>query len=362
MRATERKKVLLITGGAGFIGCEIAHRLGTAAGPIVAVDTLHRQIHPFGERPARLPDFVELLVEDIRDAAFWQRFFETHEPGVLIHLAAETGTGQSLTQSSRHASANVTGTTEMLDALSAAGLKPAHILLASSRAVYGEGGWLRDDGSVFYPQRRSHRQLASGIWACLDADGRAGAPQSHRADRTQPAPSSVYGATKLAQEHILSAWASAMDVPLSILRFQNVYGPGQSPFNPYTGIITLFHRQAHSGQAINVYEDGKIGRDFVFIDDVVGACVAALAKAPEGIRTLDVGFGAVTTILDAARMIARLHDAPEPQISGNFRDGDIRWAVADIYRLTAELGVKPTIDFEQGCRLVGDWLAGQGYL
>ncbi|MBJ7483583.1 NAD(P)-dependent oxidoreductase [Brevundimonas sp.] len=351
---------ILITGGAGFIGCELAHRIGDAGLPIVAVDNLLEQVHPKGGRPERMPAHVTLLKEDVRDPAFWERFLLTHNVKVLIHFAAETGTGQSLTHSARHVSVNALGTAEMVDALSRSGQVPDQILLSSSRATYGEGGWIAG-GEVFYPGSRKLSDLQSGVWGFKGPNDAPGTPRPHRASDTHPKPTSVYGSTKLSQEHILASWAAAHKCPLTILRFQNVYGPGQSPFNPYTGIINIFHQVARKGGTIDVYEDGDIGRDFVFITDVVEACHAALQNPPETIRTLDVGFGEVTTILQAAQYVAKLHGAPEPVISGKFRNGDVRWAVSDPHDLEAELGVRAKVTFEQGCREVGEWLVAQGY-
>ncbi|GJD49724.1 dTDP-L-rhamnose 4-epimerase [Methylobacterium crusticola] len=350
----------LITGGAGFIGCELSRRLSPDDGPVVAVDSLLPQVHPARTRPDALPEHVELIVADVRDRRFWDAFFAACRPRQIVHLAAETGTGQSLTQSARHSSVNVTGTAEMLDAMSRVGHRPDHVLLASSRAVYGEGAWRGSDGAVFYPGRRSHRRLAAGRWSFDGPDGAPAAPLPHEAASVHPHPSSIYGATKLAQEHLLATWASARSVPLSILRFQNVYGPGQSPFNPHTGIVTLFHQQAHAGEAIEVYEDGQIGRDFVFIDDAVAACRAALAAPPTALRTLDVGSGTATTILDAARIIAGAHGAPDPRISGRFRDADIRWAVSDAAPAADQLGIRATIGFAEGSRRVSEWLLRRG--
>jgi dTDP-L-rhamnose 4-epimerase len=352
---------IVITGGAGFIGCALSKRLEDWGLDVVAVDNLHPQVHTQPGRPERLPDFVELEVADIRDRAFWDRFLQTNRPKILIHFAAETGTGQSLTESARHAGVNVLGTTEILDALTAAGQKPDHILLSASRAVYGEGAWAAPGGSAFYPGVRSDAALSSGVWGFRDASGQEAQPLPHRASEVFPMPTSIYGATKLAQEHVLVAWAAAMSVPLTSLRFQNVYGPGQSPFNAYTGIINIFHRVARSGAAIDVYEDGQIGRDFVFIEDVVDACVAALRTPPESKRVLDVGSGVATTILEAAQAIARMHGAPEPQISGKFRNGDVRWAVAETADLSAQLGVRATVDFETGAKAVGEWLVSRGF-
>jgi dTDP-L-rhamnose 4-epimerase len=257
---------------------------------------------------------------------------------------------------------NVVGTTQMLDAFTRHGHLPQEFVLTSSRAVYGEGRWEGADGSTFYPSGRSHHQLSRGEWG-FQAGGVPATPSPHRASEIFPNPSSVYGSTKLAQEHVLKSWCSAMNVPATVLRLQNVYGPGQSPFNPYTGIINIFHKIAYAGGSIEVYEDGEIGRDFVFIDDVVRSILAALQTHAEGVRQLDVGTGKATTIMDAAKLIAGLHNAPDPVVCGKFRDGDIRWAVADAEPLVKELGVSANVDFiESGGRLVGEWLLARGYL
>lgn len=353
---------ILITGGAGFIGCAVAHRLVSNGHKVIAVDNLHPQVHPTQKRPEALHPDVELLVADVCDADFWNGFMASHRPETVVHLAAETGTSQSLTESNRHAMVNVVGTTQMLDAFTRHDAIPKAIMLSSSRAVYGEGMWQAQDGARFYPSGRSHQQLSRAEWD-FSRNGQKARPLPHRASDVLPNPSSIYGATKLAQEHIIKSWCAAMQVSASILRFQNVYGPGQSPFNPYTGIINLFHRAAYAKQPIQVYEDGEIGRDFVFIDDVADSVVASVLKPAEGTRLLDVGSGTATTILQAAQLIAALHGAPEPVICGKFRDGDIRWAVADAEPLASDLDVRAKVDFAaEGAKLVGDWLLEKGYM
>jgi dTDP-L-rhamnose 4-epimerase len=355
-------ETMIITGGAGFIGSATAARLESWEGKIVAIDNMHPQVHLAANRPAALPDRVELIVADIRDRTMWDDVLADYRPSVILHFAAETGTAQSLTQSNRHASVNVVGTTQMLDAFMRAGLRPRHIVLSSSRAVYGEGAWRSRSGAIVYPQLRSHDQLERGEWD-FAIEGAPAVPMPHRASEVFPNPSSIYGATKLAQEHVIKSWAAAMNVPATILRFQNVYGPGQSPFNPYTGIINLFHRTAYGGGAIEVYEDGQIGRDFVFIDDVVEAVCAAVSRPPEGLRLLDVGSGVPTTIADAARYIAALHGAPEPVICGKFRDGDVRWAVANVDDIEDQLKVRSQVEFlSTGAKLVGEWLVAEGLM
>ena len=357
------RQAIIITGGAGFIGTALSASLADRGIPVVLVDNLHPQIHPGSKPPASLPANVTLHVGDVTDPGVWNRVLVEWNPEVVVHLAAETGTGQSLTEATRHAGVNVVGTAAMLDAFSRRDVRPAHILLASSRAIYGEGAWVDGDGLVFYPPARTHAMLAAGQWNPLSPAGNTDvAPVKHCAATVAPNPTSVYGSTKLAQEHILGAWCGAMRVPLSIFRLQNVYGPGQSPFNPYTGIITLFHRQARQGLAIDVYEDGEIGRDFVYIDDVVTALRAGLDRPPAEKRTLDVGFGSATTILDAAKTIAGIHGAPQPSVCGKFRDGDVRWATADAKPLFDDLGIAASVPFSDGVRRVGAWLMEHNYV
>jgi dTDP-L-rhamnose 4-epimerase len=349
------KKVCLVTGGAGFIGCAISNMLANRYGQVIAVDNLHPQIHAQPERPASLDPRVELLVKDVTNPDHWAEILSVVEPQVVVHLAAETGTGQSLTESTRHAVVNVVGTTVMLDAFSQSQLFPEAILLTSSRAVYGEGAWRQSDGEgIIYPGQRSRAQLERSEWDFLGLK-----PMSFVAGVTEPRPTSVYGATKLAQENVLSAWCLSFDVKPIILRLQNVYGPGQSLINPYTGIVSLFCRLAREGRSIPVYEDGAIVRDFVFIDDVAAAIDAALAHAdrlPWGAAPYDIGGGEPATIADVANWISKRYKAPEPHVNGAFRYGDVRHAACTIDRSFAELGWKPAWSLERGLESLVNWV------
>lgn len=346
---------VLVTGGAGFIGCAVSQLLAESVQRWVVLDSLHPQVHADRARPGALHEAAELIVGDVTDPGVWDRLLEDLAPDLVIHLAAETGTGQSLTESNRHALVNVVGTTQMLDAFTRAGHRPRHVVLSSSRAVYGEGTWLRRDGSAFRPGTRTHRQLVAQQWDFPDGtytpNSVAGSP---------PNPSNVYAATKLAQENILAAWTGANDVALSVLRLQNVYGPGQSLTNPYTGIVSLFSRLARDGRSIPLYEDGEITRDFVFIDDVASAIAAAVSQPPaEHMRTVDVGTGEHTTISDLATTIATYHGAPAPHVTGQFRDGDVRHASCTIEATTEELGWTPSWSLADGVAALQEWIGKQ---
>ena len=347
---------VLVTGGAGFIGSTLAAELSDRAEAWVVLDNLHPQVHPGSRPPADLPASVDLRVGDVTSPEDLDAVVADLRPDVVVHLAAETGTAQSLAESSRHGLVNVVGTTQLLDAFTRAGHVPGHVVLTSSRAVYGEGLWRRPDGTTFQPGLRTHAQLEAGRWD--HGDGAEHVPNSVAG--THPNPINVYGATKLAQEHILAAWTGSHDTKLSMLRLQNVYGPRQSLTNPYTGIVSLFSRLAREGQSIPLYEDGDITRDFVYIDDVVSALVAAIAAPPAGhLRTVDVGSGVRTTIGDLAREIAAFHSAPEPHVTGQFRDGDVRHASCTVDDTVAELGWSPQWDLRKGVAGLQDWIASQ---
>jgi dTDP-L-rhamnose 4-epimerase len=348
---------VLISGGAGFIGSALARRLVNAGYDVAVMDVLHPQVH--GECAAiDLPASARLFTGDVTHAPDWDAVLRLFRPAQIVHLAAETGTAQSLSEATRHGSVNVVGTTQLLDGLSRSGHLPDQFVLASSRAVYGEGAW-QHGSEIFYPRPRSHAQLLAGIWDPRGPTGDAAVPLPSRAERTEPRPTNIYAATKLAQEHILAAWAVAHDSHLSVLRLQNVYGPGQSLTNSYTGIVALFARLARQQRSLEVYEDGRIVRDFVFIDDVVEALFAAIDRPAAESRFLDIGSGIPTTIHELARKIAAICDAPEPTVVAKFRDGDVRAASCDIQPAKNELDWCPKWELEDGLHALLEWIGGQ---
>ena len=306
---------ILVTGGAGFIGSAFSRAIGhTPSSRIVAADVLHPQVHPGRQVPDDFPDFVEFVPFDVTEPDAWEPLLRRCvRPDVIVHLAAETGTGQSLSEASRHGLVNVVGTTRMLDAAFRLDNRPAHIVLTSSRAVYGDGAWTSGDGPLVYPGAASTFGTRPRRWDHRRADGRAVRPVPSVAGRTEAHPTNVYAATKLAQEHILDAWCAATETKLSVLRLQNVYGPGQSVTNSYTGVLTYFAgARPLAGHEINVFEDGQIVRDFVYIDDVAAALAAAVRRPPAVTRLLDIGSGQASTILEVAQAMAAAAVHPHP--------------------------------------------------
>jgi dTDP-L-rhamnose 4-epimerase len=348
-------RTCIVTGGAGFIGCSVSGLLVESYDTVIAVDNLHRQVHSAPVRPAALDPGVELVVADITDEGTWHSILERHQPDTILHLAAETGTAQSLDESTRHATVNAVGTARMLDALTARRCQPRRIVLASSRAVYGEGAW-KDTvtGELKYPGYRTKAQLERGEW---DFAGLTFQPC--RAGLTEPCPTSIYGATKLTQEQMLSIWSRYSGASLAVLRLQNVYGPGQSLTNPYTGIIPLFAQMARRKESIPVYEDGAVTRDFVFIEDVSRALHKAATVEIDINQTFDIGSGKSVTLLHLADAIAQAHDAPPPHINGKFRFGDVRNAACDPYEAGRALAWSAVVDLLPGLRRTYDWIKRQ---
>lgn len=351
---TAQQRTCLVTGGAGFIGTATSAALADSFDRVVAVDNLHPQIHPSAARPADLDPRVELVVGDVTDAAVWDRVLADVTPDVVVHLAAETGTGQSLSESTRHAHVNVVGTTQMLDGFTRHGAFPQRIVLTSSRAVYGEGAWRSGEGDLLYPAQRTRQTLEDGTWDVPGAE-----PVAMDARRVRPAPVSVYGATKLAQENVLSVWARSHGVDAVVLRLQNVYGPGQSLINPYTGIMSLFCRMAKAGRSIPLYEDGQVRRDFVLIDDVARSVHAAAVTDAVPTEPVDIGSGEHQTIATAAQLIAQRYGAPEPHVSGQFREGDVRHAWADVTAAREVLGWSAQYDLRAGVERLAAWIDEQ---
>lgn len=344
------KDCIVVTGGAGFIGCKISPALADSSIPVVVIDNLHPQVHSAGIRPEALDPRVTLIQADVVEPQTWVELLSSWRPRQVIHLAAETGTGQSLSEASRHASVNVLGTTRMLDAFCAAELIPDKFVLTSSRAVYGEGQWLGPDGRSYYPGQRTDSMLRSGHW-----DFHESSALPFEAGFTEPRPTSIYGVTKLAQEQILSAWAASFGSNLAILRLQNVYGPGQSLTNPYTGIVSLFSRIAREGKSIPLYEDGAMRRDFVFIDDVAAAVVASVTGPKMEGQIMDIGTGLGTTISDLAYAVAENYGAPAPHVTAQYRNGDVRHASCRI-DAARKTGWEPTVNLREGVKRVCAWI------
>jgi dTDP-L-rhamnose 4-epimerase len=354
---------ILITGGAGFIGSHLALRLVREGHAVTVLDILSQQIHGAD------PDATSPLYASIRGKVSFVRGSVCDEGVVgsclenqdaLVHLAAETGTGQSMYEIRRYAETNVGGTALILDRLANHPHEIRRVVVASSRAIYGEGKYQANDGSIIYPGARRVEDMQAGRFEPLCP--RTGDPMRPLPtdEESRIHPSSVYGITKQNQEQMVMTVAPSLGIDAVALRYQNVYGPGQSLKNPYTGILSIFSTRILNGNPINIFEDGKESRDFVFIDDIVEATCLALFRNEAANQIFGIGSGVPTDVLTVARTLTeRYRREVEIKITGAFRVGDIRHNFADLSKARRLLGYEPRMSFGEGVELFARWAETQ---
>jgi len=354
---------ILITGGAGFIGSRLARKLaaGNADCRIWVFDNMHPQVHGPNAPAPDLGPQVSFLRGDVADAAAMHAAVQAAQPTVVYHLAAETGTGQSYDEPARYCNVNVMGTAHLIEAMRRVDTV-RRVVLAASRAVYGEGAYLDQGGALCAGLPREASAMAEGRFdvPLPPAFTGPGRPAPSRAG-LPPAPASVYASTKLMQEYLLAQAGEGTAWTATMLRFQNVYGDGQSLRNPYTGVLSIFAQQLLEGKELAIFEDGEIARDFVYVDDVVDALVRAGERPlPHG-TVLDIGMGQAVTILEVAKTLmkalGRSQDAY--RITGAFRVGDIRHACADIEEARTLLDWQPKVSVDDGLARLARWAQGQ---
>lgn len=246
------KETVLVTGGAGFIGGHLCEKLLEEGYRVIILDSLSEQVHgPNGRIPGYLDGKVEFVQADVRDRSHVQEVVSKAD--LIVHLIAETGVGQSMYESSRYFDVNVTGTALLWEVIAQHRERIQKVVLASSRAVYGEGKYHCDNCGDVYPKGRSEIHLIQEEWdpICENCQEAIGAiPTS---EDSQLYPTSIYGITKKTQEDITMTMGKALGVPISIVRYQNVFGPRQPLNNPYTGILSIFSSRLKSGSRVNVY-------------------------------------------------------------------------------------------------------------
>jgi dTDP-L-rhamnose 4-epimerase len=352
---------VLITGGLGFIGLALARTLARRGMTVRLLDNLSPQIH--GLAPPELGALleegrVEVVLGDVCQRADWVSALR--DVTSVVHLAAETGTGQSMYRIGDYTNTNVLGTALLLDVLANESHAVRKLLLASSRSVYGEGVYQCPACGLVYPPMRSSGSLSARQWEplCPGCGGPIHAIATSETARTSPA--SVYAATKLAQEDLVRIVASALRIPFVIFRFQNVYGEGQSLNNPYTGILSIFSNRIRQGKAIVLFEDGQESRDFVHVSDVTEAMTLGLLESGGDGLTMNVGSGVQVSVDTIARTLNRqFTDSSALVVSGQYRLGDIRHNWADISAIGQALGFSPKVPLEEGIARFVRWVKTQ---
>lgn len=357
-------KKVLITGGAGFIGSNVARKLVDKNYDVTVFDNLSPQIH--GKNPEEtsplyigIKDKVRFIRGSVTCREDWVKALEGVE--AVIHLAAETGTGQSMYEIEKYVHVNIGGTALLLDLLTNTSHSVRRVVVAESRAIYGEGRYWSDELNTYvYPVERPDETMSKGDFEVKYPGCTKPLKLVGTTEDSVIHPNSVYGITKQVQGQLVHLVCKSIGVESVSFRYQNVYGPGQSLSNPYTGILSIFSTRIKNGNGINIFEDGRETRDFVYIDDVVDATILGLEKEGASGYAFNVGTGVATDVLTVANTLKKYYGIDVPvTVSGNYRLGDIRHNYADISLARKILGFEPKWSFDAGIAKFVEWVNGQ---
>ena len=356
-------KRVLITGGAGFIGSNMALKLNEQGYVVTVLDNLSEQIHGANAEETsplfnKIKDKVAFIKGSVTDRSILEQALEDQD--AVVHLAAETGTGQSMYNIQKYIDVNIGGTGILLDILANKEHTVKKIVVASSRAIYGEGKYECSTHGFVYPKERRVSDLSKGDFECKCPICNKDLKLHATSEDSLVHPTSIYGITKQSQEQMVLVAGKALGIPAVAFRYQNVYGPGQSLKNPYTGILSIFSTQIKNGNPINIFEDGKESRDFVYIEDIVDATILGLEKESANYQTFNVGCGeAIDVISIAEKLRASYNSSIDINISGNYRIGDIRHNYADMSKTKKLLEFQIKWDFSKGVEEFCQWVNNQ---
>lgn len=352
-------KRVLITGGAGFIGKHLSTKLLSCGYDVTILDCLNSQVHAdnpeFNNTENHSINFIRGTVNKKTD---WMRALDSID--VVVHLAAETGTGQSMYNIEHYNNVNIQGTSVLLDILANNSHNVKKVVLASSRAIYGEGKYYCEEHGEVFPDSRLEKDLKNSFFECRCPICGNQVTLKPTCEMSKIHPTSVYGISKQVQEQLIMLMGQTLEIPSVSLRYQNVYGPGQSLSNPYTGILSIFSTRIKNNNDIHIFEDGNESRDFVYIDDVVRATFLCIESDQANYKCYNVGSGQKTSVLTVARELKELYESDiEIKITSKFRLGDIRHNYADIEKIKKDVGYTPIVDFSKGIKNFTSWVNRQ---
>lgn len=354
---------VLVTGGAGFIGSNITLKLLKKGYGVTVLDSLSEQIH--GSNPEltsplfqSIKDKVSFIVGNVCNREDWERALVDID--YVIHLAAETGTGQSMYEIKKYVDTNIGGTALLLDILTNTKHHVKRIVVAESRAIYGEGKYYCSNCGDVYPLGRKDEDMSRGDFECKCPKCSGEIEPVVTTEDSAIHPSSVYGISKQVQGQLVHLICKNIGVESVSFRYQNVYGPGQSLTNPYTGILSIFSTRIKNGNGLNIFEDGKETRDFVYIEDVVDATILGMEVPAANGHVFNIGMGVATDVLTVANTLCEKYGIQVPiTVSSNYRLGDIRHNYADITSARLILGFEPKWNFSDGIELFTNWVNQQ---
>ena len=350
---THRKRAL-VTGGAGLIGSHIVDLLLREGWTVRVLDNLEPQTHKNG-KPEWVNPGAEFRQGNVQDYETMRAALTDID--VVFHEAAYGG---YMPEMAKYVLVNSFGTAQMLEIIRDHQLPVRKVLVASSQAVYSEGAANCPEHGHVVPLLRPAEQLRAG-------DFSVHCPICGRPTSSVPTPEAtpgggetVYALTKVDQERLVLLWGKQTGIPTVALRYSCTYGPRQSLFNPYTGVIAIFCTRLLNGQPPIMYEDGAQTRDLCFVEDIAHAnLLAATTDMLDGLPA-NVGSGRATSIRDLAEIIAnQLGVKLAPIARGEFRPGEIRSLISDISRIRT-IGYTPQTSIEQGIERYVDWIKTQG--
>jgi dTDP-L-rhamnose 4-epimerase len=355
-------KNILVTGGAGFIGSNLVLSLVEKGYNITVLDNLSAQVHGKNVEESftynLIKGSVRFIKGDVRNRTDWEEALV--DQNAVIHLAAETGTGQSMYQIYQYTDTNIGGTALLLDVLANGHYEIEKIILASSRVIYGEGRYFCSRHGDVFPLDRNINDLKNGYYECKCPHCGDGVTLLSTTEESKINPQSIYGLTKYNQEQLLLLASKYLGIPVVSFRYQNVYGPGQYLSNPYSGILPIFSTQILNRNPITIYEDGKESRDFVYIDDAVNATILGLENENANNNVYNVGTGRSIDVFQVATKLVSLFQSDiKVTIAGNYRFGDIRHNYADLTKICRDLKFVPKYQFEDGIIKFVKWVNSQ---
>ncbi|UXA14347.1 NAD-dependent epimerase/dehydratase family protein [Mycobacterium sp. SMC-8] len=332
---------VLLTGAAGFIGTRIRERLAGAGQDVVAVDAMLPAAHGHDAAPP-----ADVRRVDVRDADAVAEVVAGTE--VVCHQAAVVGAGVDAADAPSYAAHNDFATAVLLAEMFAAGCR--RLVLASSMVVYGQGRYVCPAHGEVDPVPRQREDLDSGVFDHRCPIGGERVDWALVGEDAPLRPRSLYAASKVAQEHYALAWSEATGGSVAALRYHNVYGPGMPRDTPYSGVAAIFRSALELGDAPRVFEDGGQMRDFVHVDDVAAANVAAVERGLDGFQAVNVCSGTPVSILGLATTLCETRGDVAPVVTGQYRSGDVRHIVADPAKAAEVLGFRAVVDPADGLR------------
>ena len=347
-------KKILVTGGAGFIGSYIVDLLVENGDEVFIFDNLDPQVHPNSIQPDYLNKNAHFTQGDVRDIEALAKAVENAEQ--VYHMAAAVGVGQSMYQIAKYVEVNTLGTANLLDVLTNRKNRVQKVLVAGSMSSYGEGRYRCLTHGLIDPPLRTEEQMAEGAWelTCPECEDIL---LPVLTDESKPQDcNSIYATTKKDQEEMTIMWGKAYSIPTTALRFFNVYGPRQSLSNPYTGVCAIFLSRLLNGKPPVIYEDGLQSRDFISVKDIARASFSSMNDEWADHKVFNVGNGIPLTIKKIAETLAEILGIEiEPNITQEFRKGDVRHCIADISKIRGTLGYVPKISFKDGMTELIEW-------